>query len=193
MNMSARQVMAGLVAFGALGGLGACAEQPKPVQVAEAPVANATTSVAPATGAPASSDPVAELRAKLAANAISDLQGAIQVAQGAGDKAALQCFTWELATAQSLVATVAAPPGFAFKTPLTNYAKLRAARLALASGNGLLSEFNLNCAALVNDEIGTLARVGIKVGGIVGTGGLGAPAMGMLGVLNSALPLPIGQ
>ena len=191
--MGVRRVMIGLAALAALGSLGACAEQPKQVQVAEAGVPSAPVVSASETGAPPSSDPVADLRTKLAANAISDLQGAIQIAQGAGDKAALQCFTWELATAQSLVATVAAPPGFAFKTPLTNYAKLRAARLALASGNGLLSEFNLNCAALVNDEIGTLARVGIKVGGIVGTGGLGAPALGMLGVINSALPLPLGR
>lgn len=173
--------------------LAACANQPV-TTTAPAPVAPSASTATTAPAVP-TTDPLTQLKDKLAANAVGDLQNAIAIAnEPPVDKAGLQCYTWELSVAQSLQGqTNPPPPPFAIKTPITNFEKIRKARLSLGSGSSLMSDFNLNCAALFNDEIATLAKIGIQVGGITGTGGLAAPALGVIGVINRSLPIPIGQ
>lgn len=150
--------------------LAGCARQlatveapPIPLAPAAANVANDLKSVVAASKAdlglaPAPQNPIEAI----AAFADDDLRAALEDAQAHNDVAAVSCWSGILELKKSLPVGQAPPKGLA---SLVQRKRDLLGQAGSGGIGGFQRAFNLACAAMANDEIATLSRFGILLGG----------------------------
>lgn len=164
MRKSHKRIIAAMVALMALG---ACAQKPSATSTTAAP-----------------SDPISVL----SSFTVADLQAASVDAHANNDPAhSWTCWDYLAAQVSALKPAGTMPTVGAFLA----FQKARDLANGVQSANGALAGLNVACAPVVIDTQSTLNKLALLAAGTAATGGALAPALGGLGALGPALPIPL--
>jgi len=113
----------------------------------------------------------------------TDLANGIQIAQSNGLKADVDCLIW-MQQEKALVANLG-QNGLPISGPVSALEAGHAALSTTGNGAGILSDFNLHCAAMANDINFTLIKFGVLAAGTAATGGAIAPLVPLIPTILS--------